>query len=166
MDGHETQGLEFFSGALSFQNLREISRLQAEISRLCSWMSCEGAHQLVGEMGRERRLEGGAALHQAARVAEKDAASTVRRQRRSSSRSRSLKRVPRRVRPSRARRCKEGGGEEGGGEGGGGVLTLTRRSREGGGGEDGAEAKAAQGCEGGRWAVVDARVATARAAKA
>ena len=130
-------------------------------------MSCEGAHQLVGEMDRERRLEGGAALHQAARVAEKDAASTVRRQRRSSSRSRSLKRVPRRVRPSRARRCKEGGGEEGGGEGGGGVLTLTRRSREGGGGEDGAEAKAAQGwCEGGQWAVVDARVATARAAKA
>ena len=44
------------------------------------------------------------------------------------------------MRPSRARRCKEGGGEEGGGEGGGGVLTLTRRSREGGGGEDGAEA--------------------------
>ena len=36
-------------------------------------MSCEGAHQLVGEMDRERRLEGGAALHQAARVAEKDA---------------------------------------------------------------------------------------------
>ena len=27
VDGHETQGLEFFSGALSFQNLREISRL-------------------------------------------------------------------------------------------------------------------------------------------
>jgi len=27
MNSHETQGLEFFSGALSFQNLREISRL-------------------------------------------------------------------------------------------------------------------------------------------
>ena len=27
MDGHETEGLEFISGALSFQNLREISRL-------------------------------------------------------------------------------------------------------------------------------------------
>ena len=26
MDGHETEGLEFISGALSFQNLREISR--------------------------------------------------------------------------------------------------------------------------------------------
>ena len=27
MQGQKTQGLEFFSGALSFQNLREISRL-------------------------------------------------------------------------------------------------------------------------------------------
>ena len=119
MDGRKTQGLEFFFGSLEISNLREISRL-------CSWMSCEGAAAGWPRWGRERRLEGGAALLQAARVAEKDAASTVRRQRRSSSRSRSLKRVPRRVRPSRARRCKEGGGEEGGGEGGGGVLTLTR----------------------------------------
>ena len=140
--------------------MREISRLigrDLKALQLDELRRCAPA----GEMGRERRLEGSAALHQAARVAEKDAPPP------SSSRSRSPKRVPRRVRPSRARRCKEGGGEEGGGEGGGGELTLTRRSREGGGGEDGAEAKAAQGwCEGGQWAVVDARVATARAAKA
>ena len=42
MDGRKTQGLEFFFGSLEISNLREISRL-------CSWMSCEGAHQL--EMG-------------------------------------------------------------------------------------------------------------------
>ena len=83
VDGHETQGLEFFSGALSFQNLREISRLigrdlkgllqdemQFEKLRQLRSVSCEGP-----EMRRKQQPAAEAALLEAAREAEEDAAS-------------------------------------------------------------------------------------------
>lgn len=83
VDGHETQGLEFFSGALSFQNLREISRLigrdlkgllqdemqKFEKLRQLRSVSCEGP-----EMRRKHQPAAEAALLEAAREAEEDAA--------------------------------------------------------------------------------------------
>ena len=84
MQGQKTQGLEFFSGALSFQNLREISRLigrdlkglhQDEMQKF------EKVRQLRSASWRGRRCAASkrqpaaeAALLQAAREAEEDAA--------------------------------------------------------------------------------------------
>ena len=53
--------------------MREISRLIGRDLKALQLDELRRCAQLVGEMDRERRLEGGAALHQAARVAEKDA---------------------------------------------------------------------------------------------
>ena len=72
VDGHETQGLEFFSGALSFQNLREISRLIGrDLKGLlqAASQSCEGP-----QMRRKHQPAAEAALLEAAREAEEDAA--------------------------------------------------------------------------------------------